>query len=306
MLSREQQAILTTLKYFDQFNFPLSFNELRIRLPFKISKKKLQLVLKKLIEQKKIIRQKNCYCLAGREKVFNIRFQRKKITLQKEQEAVKILNFVQKLPFIVGVAYTGSMAACNADKKADLDFLIVTKRNRLWLARFLVLIFASLQHRRPKLGKKITNQWDFNLWLEEGNLEIPVCRQSLYEVYELLQVRWLIDKANLANLILQKNVWLKKFVPNLVLPKICSLKHSQIAALFRMSLCSILYHVVRFWLATLQNIIFSFFNSLLYFLQKIYRSLFYFSDGIKYRQAFFHLAESKQNFLSAIRQIDDI
>ncbi len=280
MLSREQQTILTTLKYFDQFNFPLSFNELWIRLPFKINQKKLQLILKKLIEQKQIIGQKNYYCLAKRKKVFNIRFQRKKITLQKEQQAAKFLNFVKKIPFIIGVAYTGSMAAYNADKKADLDFLIVTQRNRLWLARFLVLIFASLQHRRPKLGKKITNQWDFNLWLEEDNLEMPADRQTLYEVYELLQVRWLVDKANLANLILQQNNWLKKFVPNLKLLKILS---------------------KRLQATTLQGGILNIANFLLYFLQKLYRSLFYFSAGIKHHQAFFHLEQSREGFLSIIQ-----
>lgn len=310
-------AIINTLRYFQQFNFPLTKNELYWRLPIKVSKFQLDNQLQQLLAEKKIIQQQPYFTLAKASNSFAKRFKRKTITQQKELEAVVFLNFAKKLPFIRGVAFTGSMASYNADARADLDFLIITAKNRLWLSRFLVLLFAIYHQRRPKLHQLVSNQWDFNLWLEANSLAMPDNRQSLYEAYELLQLRWLVDKDNLATGILQANRWLQKILPNCQLPKNKQLidqhylidrrqlpnqhrllsQHSPLNHYQRQKKDWFSVHFLLCLLAKLGDLFFTILNSLLYFLQKNYRGIFHFKHGIGKKQAFFHLGSSKRKYL---------
>lgn len=269
-----QQAVLKTLRYFSQFDYPLDFQQLWWRLPIKISSTQLKQILVQLQKKKKIICQNNWYCLVKQKQLIKIRQHRQIISKAKKQQAQDFLKFAQNFSLIKAVAITGSLAADNATEQDDLDFLVLTQKNCLWLVRAVVLLYSCLKKRRPQPGININNAWDFNLWLAEDQLTMTTDRQSVYEAYEILQIDWLLDKAQIKTQLWQKNFWLKKFLPNYAAPKFSSpvLKQNNLILL------------------TLLNYLF-------YLGQKYYRQLRYGSQTVNLNQAFFHSTNNKNLIL---------
>ena len=70
---------------------------------------------------------------------------------------------VGRLPFVKEIFVTGSVATGRADKKSDIDLLIVCPRGRLWTTRLFVVGWLKLvnQYRRPNktAGRFCPNYW---------------------------------------------------------------------------------------------------------------------------------------------------
>jgi len=265
-----QKQILNTLNYFIQFDYPLNFRQLWQHFPIQISQKKLKNIITDLVKNKKIVCVNNFYFIKNKKNLSKIRQQRQKISLQKKQQANDFIKFAKKCRFIQAVGITGSLAANNAQESDDLDFLIVTQKNKLWLTRMMVLIFSMLKKRRPNLGVNIKDAWDFNLWLEEDALFLDVKRQTIYEAYEILQIDWLVDKNNISEKIKQQNIWLKIFLPNLKIKKAKFVTEKTGSSIL---------------------------NFLAFFIQKYYRQIRYGEHQVIKNQAFFHQNSTKEKIL---------
>lgn len=268
-----QEAVLSTLKYFNQFNYPLDFEQLYLRFPLKISRAKLKDFLTTLVKNKVIERNSSFYTLFGQKQIVKTRLKREQISLAKKDQARDFIKLAKKLSLIKAVAVTGSLAANNAVEEDDLDFLIVTQKNTLWLTRLLVLFYSWWKKRRPNPGVNIKNAWDFNLWLEEDALPMSAQRQSLYEAYEILQVDWLLDKSKIKRQMRHHNLWMNSLLPNLKFPK----------------------KVKKFAPST--STFLKMLNYLVYLVQKYYRQLRYGRQNINLKQAFFHNNVNKKLIL---------
>ena len=64
--------------------------------------------------------------------------QREKYSESKLQIAKRASKLISKVPTVLFVGITGSLAMMNADKDSDIDLIIITKRNTLWTTRMLV------------------------------------------------------------------------------------------------------------------------------------------------------------------------
>ena len=58
--------------------------------------------------------------------------------------AYAIGRFLYRFPFVRAIAISGSLSKDFADEKADIDFFIITKANRLWIARTMMHLFKKL------------------------------------------------------------------------------------------------------------------------------------------------------------------
>ena len=132
----------------------------------------------------------------------------------KLQQAAPIISFLAKLPWVVGVAITGSVAVNSAHADDDVDFMIVTEPNRLWLTRLLTLIVAMKSGKRRSFAKEEPNSWCFNLWLTTNSLAVPPERRSLYTAYEVCQAEWVINKHQAAQQFLADNLWAEATLSN--------------------------------------------------------------------------------------------
>lgn len=233
--------ILATLAYTDQFEYPLSEKEIWERLvgvdnlknvfAVKMSENypgatysEVKKTLKILVVQGKVIKNKQFYCLPGSEENFKTRVIRKKLSKKNKQEIEKFVTFVRKIPWIMAVAVTGSQAMENVShERDDIDFLIITARERLWLVRPIVILFSFFSGKKILFWQKTKDNsmkkdaWCFNLWLDEDHLKLPEKRRNFYTAYEVGQVKWVFEKlgCDIKDRFEDENNWVRGFLPNI-------------------------------------------------------------------------------------------
>jgi hypothetical protein len=243
-----EQQILLTLAYSDQFQYPLTEAELWQRLlqlsalswsrksspaaqspqlprAAERTKKDFSQQLKKLQKEGVISHQGSFLFLQGHESFISIRQKRQQYASSKWQEVAQVIRFARQVPWIQAVFITGSLAMENCEQDDDVDFLIVTQPQRLWLSRLILSIFAQLKHKRRTWSGEEKNSWCFNLWLSSNNLEVEERKQGVYRAYEVLQAKPVLSKNGTAEQFYRQNVWIKKFLPNAIL-KIAPMKET--------------------------------------------------------------------------------
>lgn len=145
--------------------------------------------------------------------VFSIRKKNKILEekIEKAEELAKLLNKNFKDILMIGI--TGSVAAGYPKKNDDIDIIIITKGNKLWITRLklrLFIIIKKIPHR--KFGKKEKkDDFCFNLWLDEKYLQIEE-KQNLKNAIDLILVKPLIDREKTYEKFIIINDWAKKFV----------------------------------------------------------------------------------------------
>ncbi len=208
-LSELDFLVLQTLAYSSCFNFALTAEEVIKRLPysekFKFSRQKIRNSLKKLLQQSLLQSDNQYFYLAKRD--LQNRQQKSKHFELKHAEVAKFVALAKQIPFIRAVVLTGSTAVNNAGRSDDLDFMIITRRNTLWLTRMLLIVLTKLKGKRPL--RHASNAWCFNLLLDEGDLSLTRERHSLYEAYEILQMQFVLDRGELERAFLDANSWLR-------------------------------------------------------------------------------------------------
>ncbi len=139
------------------------------------------------------------------------------ITQKKLLILKKVLPLIKLIPSVRLIAVTGSLAMENAKPSDDVDIMIITSSNTLWLTRpFIILILSLFSNRRsPTLsGKHAKDTICPNLWLDTNALLIPKSKQNLYTAHEVLQIKPVLDRGGTYQQFLKKNSWTKKFLTN--------------------------------------------------------------------------------------------
>jgi hypothetical protein len=102
------------------------------------------------------------------------------------------------------VAITGSLAMNNAESGSDLDYLVVTSPDRLWLARAMVVLLVHLAALR---GDRICP----NYFLSENVLALP--EQNIFTAHELVQMVPITGGETYTRM-RQLNPWINQYLPN--------------------------------------------------------------------------------------------
>lgn len=212
-MNASQKAILKTLAYADVFSYPLTSKEIHL---FLIGQKiSLVDMVKELKALKNLSQKRGFFYLKNQEKIFYLRQKRKKYSQEKIKIAQKITGWLKLVPWIKMVGITGNLAMNNADKDDDIDLLILTAKNRLWLSRFSVILITELLGVRRRPGQKsVANKICLNMFLDEAHLKIPPKEQNLITAHEICQLKPLFSKDNFYQKFIQQNPWSVKFLPN--------------------------------------------------------------------------------------------
>jgi len=80
--------------------------------------------------------------------------QREKIAQKKINKVRKALKLLLFTPFLKGLFICGSVARKVSRPESDIDFLIITKRDRVWTVRFFLTVFAFLLGKKTKIAEK--------------------------------------------------------------------------------------------------------------------------------------------------------
>ena len=218
-----ERAIAATLVYFNIFDYPLTIDEIACWLPSSVSftKSRLLKLTKELVKKGVLAQERGIYFLPGREEIVLKRRKNQKASGPKLKIAQKAARILIKVPGVLLVGLTGNLAMMDAQEDDDIDFLIITQRDKVWTARFLtVLLLEVLGRRRRPKSKRIKDKICLNLFLDEAHLQFEKNRQDLYTAHEILQMKPLTGKENTYQRFLKTNVWIRDFLPNAFREKI--------------------------------------------------------------------------------------
>ena len=202
---KAEVAILKSLIYFDNFDYPLSEKDIKNFLECYVSDEIFASALLQLLLDKIVFRVGEFYSLQNtrhraEERILgNLRAQ------HLLSSASRIGAFLFKFPYVRAVAVSGSLSKNYADKKADIDFFIITKANRLWIARTVLHVFKKFTFL---VGKE--NFFCMNYFVDEEALIIP--EKNIYTAVEIVTLLPLAGTFTL-NKFFEKNNWTKRWLP---------------------------------------------------------------------------------------------
>ncbi|MBI2464541.1 hypothetical protein HYV64_00195 [Candidatus Shapirobacteria bacterium] len=137
-----------------------------------------------------------------------------------ESKLEKVSLFAKKLavvfPDILLITVTGSVAAGYCRQNDDIDLMIVTKSNRLWINRLvlrLYVFFNKIPHRKFGLSEN-KDDLCFNLWIEEGEMKLPKNKQTLRNAMDTILMVPILNKNKTYENFLAENDWVGKHVAN--------------------------------------------------------------------------------------------
>ncbi len=206
-----QKEVLKTILYFDVFSYPLKFDEVFENMPLKISKNELLSNLNELVRYRFIKKIDDFYLLIiSNDNYVERRLMGNIKAMDMLPNAYLYSKKIASFPFMSGVYISGGLSKNYYDEYSDIDYFIVTKKNRLWLCRTIFMLYYKT------LSQKNKNNFCLNYFISESDLVIPdrndfVARELAYLLptvnYELYQA------------ILNENSWYKsKFENKELLP----------------------------------------------------------------------------------------
>ena len=205
-----KKAILQTLAYADVFGYPLKEKEIR---KFLISQVLTEGQIWPKLSQ--VAHKNGFFFLKDRGRIVALRQKREKWSQEKIRIAQKVSQWLKIIPTIKMVAVTGALAMENAAKEDDIDLLIITAKKRLWLTRLLTVFLVELvARRRYPHDKKVKDKICLNMFLDEEHLAVPLKERDLFTAHEVCQLKPLWGRDKTYQKFIQKNPWVKDFLPN--------------------------------------------------------------------------------------------
>ncbi|MFH1457464.1 MAG: hypothetical protein ABIF17_05180 [Patescibacteria group bacterium] len=205
-----QKNILKTFVWFDLFEYPLKLEEIFYYLVSETRHSVLEIEknIQELLEKQKIHKKDDFYFLHEREKIVYTRQERYTESLKKIKKARIAVHFLKNLPFIRAVFLCNVLGYFNAKKEDDIDFLIITEKNKIWTARWFATGFFKILNLRPKKNK-IKDKFCFSFYLSEDglNLEKIKLQDDPYLKYWFACLLPLYDNKNCLQDFLDSNLW---------------------------------------------------------------------------------------------------
>lgn len=250
MYSNLQKSILKTVAYFHVFEYPITFSELYrfLRSKERVSRQAVVHALATL--ESGIDKQGKYYFLKGNEQLVKLREGRFRESAKKLKKTYPLLLFLSKLPTVLLLGISGSLSMKNAEKSDDIDIFIITRKNSLWITRFLIVtVLILLRKKRSKNTKHAQDAICPNMFLSADSLAFPVTRRELFLAHEILQLHIVTDKNGTYNAFLQANEWIQDFLPNIVLPRSFQRNVSKVGFVYARALSNLLNIFEMFFFA---------------------------------------------------------
>lgn len=194
-----KKEILIHLIYGEIFQHPLTLEELQTKIGTD------QLVERSLNElvQAGLIGQSDIYYFVfeDRGKV-DKRIQGSKSACKLLPKAIKRAQFIAKFPYVEGVGISGSLSKGVLYEDSDFDFFIITKPQRLWIARTLLIFYKKLFLFNSR------KYFCVNYFIDSEHLEIE--EKNLFTAVEISTLIHVVG--NPLQNFSKNNQWIKEFI----------------------------------------------------------------------------------------------
>jgi predicted nucleotidyltransferase len=198
------EAAIATVAYAAIFDHAVTLHEVHRYLPTVASPAEVADTLDRAVADGAIVHVEGHYVLPGREATVAQRAAHAATSEELRRRALPWVERVAAIPTVRMVAITGSLAVDNATPDADVDLLVVTVDDRLWVTRGLIVALTRLARRHAI-------ELCPNFLLAESNLELD--DRDHIAARELLQAVPVSGHDVYVEL-LDRNRWYRNFLPN--------------------------------------------------------------------------------------------
>jgi len=205
-------AILKTIIYGDIFNFPMTAQEIHHFLihdePVNFDTLQQQLQSSEFLSQQ-LCHDDTYYALKQRYDLLELRTQRDQMMQSLFPRMIYYGRLLSYFPFVELVGITGALAMRNpSSANDDLDYMIVTRSGRVWLARaVIILLVRMMRFRNIEICPNYVVASD----------QLVQSRQDLYIAHEIAQMLPLSNR-ELYQQFRKQNQWSVQQLPNATHP----------------------------------------------------------------------------------------
>ncbi len=199
-----RRSIYKALTYFQIFRYPLTKDEL-IRFMDTEVKQDIQSSLDELCSQGCIYRHGDYFATVSDATQVERRELGNKVAKAKMKRAIWMAKLISKFPFVRAVMVSGSLSKGYMEQDSDVDYFIMTKPGRLWVARTLLILFKKVCLLNSR------KYFCVNYFIDEENLVIE--EQNLFTATEMVTLIPLFGRKQYDDLVVA-NSWAWKYYPN--------------------------------------------------------------------------------------------
>ncbi len=201
-----QNNILNVLVYFEAFDHPLKLIEIQNNCSEKYALDKLNKALDTLLESKVIFEHKGYYSLQSPvTELVEKRLKSEHIADQYFEKSDFYIKIIKTMPFVRSVAISGSMSKGVTHSNGDIDYFIITEKNRLWLARTMLILFKKIFLLNSR------KYFCINYFIAIDNMVVPD-----KNIFTATEIAYLIPvyNAELIKSFKESNNWIKAHYPH--------------------------------------------------------------------------------------------
>lgn len=195
---------LKAILYFSIFKYPITKGEVfdfaQTTKPHDLEKQ-----LDFFVQERVIYKLDNYYSSKNDLSLVERRLKGNEMAKKIMSKADRVARLIAKFPYIESVCLSGALAKGYYDEDGDFDFFIITKPNRLWIARTLLILYKKIFLLNSK------KFFCVNYFITSNHLQIQ--EQNRFTATELVTLVPLYGKDVFINFV-RENQWAYEFFPN--------------------------------------------------------------------------------------------
>jgi len=199
-------SILKVVAYFDLFSYPVTPEEIHFFLDREVPVSALASELEAMVIEKCLFRLGTFYSLQNDPTLADRRVKGNRHADELLLIADKISRFLYQFPYVRGIGISGSLSKHYADEDADIDYFIITRSNRLWIARTFMHLFKKWSFIRGR-----QHWYCMNYFIDEEALEIE--EKNIFTATELITLLPACGNGGLVKFF-DANNWVASFLPH--------------------------------------------------------------------------------------------
>jgi hypothetical protein len=205
--STRTDDIIKTVAYFDVFKYPLTDEQIYRYLPRdEVTRQDASTMVKELVSAGVLQEYNNYYFLDSEDNIIVSKRTDDEHRAKRMMKAARLVSLLLKqFPFTRAVFVTGSLSKNVAAEDSDIDFMIVTAKDRLWICKTAMTLFRKIF----LLGSH--KYFCTNYFVAENDVAVP--DHNIYAALEVLTTRVMWNVPAFWNF-QQRNSWAREYLPH--------------------------------------------------------------------------------------------
>jgi hypothetical protein len=205
-IEKLDKGCLQCLLYFGIFEYPLNINEIHQFNPCRATIDEIQASLERLKANGKVFQEEEFFLTENATNWVEKRKLGYTRALDLLKQSGKYVSVIASFPFVEGIAISGSLSKYHVTDDADIDYFIITKANRLWIARSFLHFFKKLTFISGH-----QHYYCMNYFVDTRALSLE--QRNPYTAIELATLIPVYNRKLVENL-MRENQWISDFLPN--------------------------------------------------------------------------------------------